>query len=352
MHYVRVDGDRVTVAYTIDAGTLDVARDRLRERVDELAPLGNPTVVGEYYRHLMQRVRDGRLRNGISMAYFMREAFALAAHRGAAGDPVKENQAALLALSMYCGSWLVEKAIGTVRTADLADHKPACSQVTLSGRKDLRQHFILSAAIKLASDTGLATMVGEFKELLDTNAGGSGFSFSDLAADRAGVRLAEVATDPATARTLAALMARGPTEAGFFPSIAGLPDNLTETAFTQRFGTVESEPYRAMVADIDGRIARLAAYGGDAAGLRTLAALPMQPAAPAPVSVPRQNPTAPRASTLPNRAIGPANPNDDKALRRLLAQEAKLLQRFTDRHPDVLAVREAIRQRRKALGME
>ena len=54
----------------------------------------------------------------------------------------------------------------------------------------MRQHSIVSAVLKMAADFGMAFMIGEFKELLDFYKGGSGFSFTDVAADLARIRFA------------------------------------------------------------------------------------------------------------------------------------------------------------------
>ena len=51
----------------------------------------------------------------------------------------------------------------------------------------------MSAGIKLIADSGISFAAGEFKELLDALSGGSGFSFADLAADRAGTHFAKMA---------------------------------------------------------------------------------------------------------------------------------------------------------------
>jgi hypothetical protein len=61
--------------------------------------------------------------------------------------------------------------------------------IMLGGRQDLRLHFIVSLGIKVIADSGISFAAGEFKELLDALSGGSGFSFADLAADRAGPTL-------------------------------------------------------------------------------------------------------------------------------------------------------------------
>lgn len=45
----------------------------------------------------------------------------------------------------------------------------------LANRQDLRLHFVFSAALKILASSGLSFSIGEFKELLDSQHGSSGF---------------------------------------------------------------------------------------------------------------------------------------------------------------------------------
>ena len=62
-------------------------------------------------------------------------------------------------------------------------------QPTMLGRRDLAQHFVLSAFLAANSGTQAAEAAGLAKEVVDAQ-GPSGFSFTDIAADRAGIRFA------------------------------------------------------------------------------------------------------------------------------------------------------------------
>jgi hypothetical protein len=128
-----------------------------------------------------------------------------------------------------------------------------CAGTTLAGRDDLRQHFVLSAGLDAATSSSAAFGVGELKELLDTNPGGSGFSFDDMTADVAGVRFARtfLATGP---DGWAALAARIGDEDAVLPSLAGLPSGLSSDEFSARYGSVDSDAYAALVAEIDRRV--------------------------------------------------------------------------------------------------
>jgi uncharacterized protein YfiM (DUF2279 family) len=61
----------------------------------------------------------------------------------------------------------------------------------LLGRYDSAQHFVISAALAAWAGEPAANAIGVYKEIDDSRRG-SGFSFADLAADRAGTRFGEV----------------------------------------------------------------------------------------------------------------------------------------------------------------
>jgi hypothetical protein len=107
----------------------------------------------------------------------------------------------------------------------------------------------------LVSDAG-----GLIKEELDTLTHGSGFSFGDLAADRAVVRFAIAATrSPVDEQALQARLHRGFAVDDFFPQITDLPERLTLEQFRTVYGGVGSQRYRQVVADIEARLDRCAA---------------------------------------------------------------------------------------------
>jgi hypothetical protein len=89
---------------------------------------------------------------------------------------------------------------------------------------------------------------------------GSGYSFVDLAADKAGVKFADYLADPDTAKAAQSRLAIASDEALFFPVIKDLPEGLKTDAFRQTFKTVDSPEYQAMIAEIKGRIAGLGLY--------------------------------------------------------------------------------------------
>lgn len=179
------------------------------------------------------------------------------ARTGASGDAAAENRAAIVALMLYLQGVDVPRLLGEPGGAQ---HRGRARALTLRGRRDLAQHFVISAGIAAAGGSQLADAVGLFKELDDSRTG-SGFSFSDLAADRAGVRFAETATGPAAAR-VQALMAERPMESLFMPDTRGLPEFMPEAEFVRRFGGVDTPRYREVADDIERRIDALEVHRG------------------------------------------------------------------------------------------
>ena len=99
------------------------------------------------------------------------------------------------------------------------------------------------------------------KEQLDALARGSGFSFGDLAADRAGVRFATAATESeATAKAMQARLRNGFSVDDFFPPAADLPENLTVEQFRRDYGGVGSQRYRQKIREIETRLDRCVVF--------------------------------------------------------------------------------------------
>lgn len=194
---------------------------------------------------------------GVSVARWLAPMFALAAERSAAGgDASAENRAALLALTFFAN----QRPLGLLVPAAHGWTQPRAVALTLQRRPDFALHFLVSAVLAAESGTPLADAVGLWKELADARAGGSGFSFGDLAADRAGTRFGETAVrDPQRLQARIAAGA-GASEADFMPATADLPEFLPEADFLKRYGGVGAAPYNQMLAEIEARIAGLAMY--------------------------------------------------------------------------------------------
>ncbi len=164
----------------------------------------------------------------------------------------RENRAVLLVLAFYVNhvSWA-----SLVPAAHDWPTLPART-LTLQGREDWAQHYLTSAA--MATDLGgrLSDLIGMYKEMLDAapQGHGSGFSFNDLAADKAGVRLGRLALhDPLEVQ---ARLQRIQTDIDFLPDITDLPEFLTQAQLQHRYGGIDAPAYQALMRDIDHRIAQ------------------------------------------------------------------------------------------------
>ena len=189
----------------------------------------------------------------VSLAALAPPLFALALERAGEGDVAPELRAAIAVLALHANGR---------GPADLAARGPpwptaAEREVTLAERVDTARHWIVSAAIAAWAGTALADAIGTWKEV-DDSRGGSGFSFNDLAADRAGARFGELAAgDAARARRLAREVSAAPPEGAFLPRVSDLPEGLGEAEFARRYGGADAPATRRMVATIDARIAAL-----------------------------------------------------------------------------------------------
>jgi hypothetical protein len=166
------------------------------------------------------------------------------------GDARLENRAALTALAAYLGGVSLPKLLqGDSRSI----YRAPQVLLSLHGRRDFAEHFTISAALSINGGSRLANAIGLFKEEEDAGKG-SGFSFTDLAANRAGVRLGERATGDAAAQVQQRLAA-AQNDADLLPDFRDLPEFMPQAEFDRRFGPVGSARYQQVIERIDARLA-------------------------------------------------------------------------------------------------
>jgi hypothetical protein len=183
-------------------------------------------------------------------------AFEFAADNSHRHDTVLPNQAAILALAVIVGDERVaevaNRTMGNERKREILALR---RRIKLRGRNDLARHFWVSAGLTVLSDESRAMAVGITKELMDATAGGSGFSFADLTADRAGNRFAELATrNQSTARRIQRQILKGLDAEDFCPAVSDLPEGLTGAEFQKRMGGLGGSETNEIVADISRRL--------------------------------------------------------------------------------------------------
>lgn len=191
----------------------------------------------------------------ISLVDLITPVFAVADRRGASADAVLENRAAIVVLTFYVDGRYLWSVVPEARTWP----RPSRRTVTLNQRTDLPKHFIISAALSANTGGPFADAVGLYKEVEDSKRG-SGFSFNDLAADRAGSTLGTWAEGASTARALQSRLGTPLVERDIMPETDDLPEFLSAAEFERRFGGVGAPAYNGMTADIEKRIASLPLY--------------------------------------------------------------------------------------------
>ncbi len=186
-----------------------------------------------------------------SLAEVIPPMFSFAAERaGSEQAAIEENRAALVALGLYIGG---ERLRGIVDPS-FSETLPENVKLTLNQRHDLARHFLISAAITVSLDEAVANAVGLIKEIEDAK-GRSGFSFTDIAADKAGVKLAQEATgSPRRARAIQLRLSQVDQESEFMPSIAGLQEGLSEASFQEQYRDMHSAAYKRLEQEISRRI--------------------------------------------------------------------------------------------------
>jgi hypothetical protein len=227
--------------------------DRLRTA---LLPRAEQERLRPYQARLAELTRGGDRAAALSLADLASGLLRLAGVRDADADAAAENRAALFVLAVYASG----KGLASAVPAAADWPRPAARKLTLGGRVDFAQHFAISAALAAGAGGPFADAVGVYKEVDDSRRG-SGFSFADIAADRAGTRFGEAATASATsARKVQALARAGLRESDVMVAARDLPEAMPEAEFKRRFGGVDAPAYNRMIAEIDGRIAALPAY--------------------------------------------------------------------------------------------
>ena len=247
---LRLFPDRVQLRYRWHPALIENARQSLLTGVDRDAL--------RYYHDLLVELQGKGVGTQGSVMPLLGAMFAAAGQRSQHADPIIENTALLTVL----GTWASRRNIGRLVPGNIP--RPGRFRLKLHRRLDFAQHFLASAALAARGDTALSDAVGLFKELADTNRG-SGFSFTDIAADRTGTRFGELATRSAQdARKLQRYIAQGVSEKDVMPDARDLPEHMNAATFKQRFGNIGSPAYTSMMDEIERRIDNTPLYLTDA----------------------------------------------------------------------------------------
>ena len=200
---------------------------------------------------VINNIRDTRP----SLTLLLNEMFQFAKQRSLLSDPIMENRAMLITLGAYMLNKNIPELIGMASTKNIKR-----KNFYLLNRNDLSKHLVISSALTAMADSAFAHAIGLDKELSDSD-GGSGFSFADLTADRAGVTLATTAlSSENNARVMQLRLASVSLESDYMPDINQMPEGIQKLDFSLAYRNTESPEYKLIITEIDQRIANCSIY--------------------------------------------------------------------------------------------
>jgi hypothetical protein len=247
---VNIDQKKLSITYYSSTETFIQARNFLTH--GDINP-----AMSLYQQKLADIVKNHDPEWRLSLAELLQPLFALAYQRSTLDTAIEENRAVIFTVNDYVNKSETKKFLSSpLLQSSSRRYYPAF----LFKRIDLAQHFIGSAAITASVNGQVAKVVGEEKELSDAQ-GGSGFSFVDLAADKAGTRFGEIATSsPENARKIQKQISMVKDYSDFMPDPRDLPEHMNEADFKNRYQSVNSPAFQEISKLIDARIAATPIY--------------------------------------------------------------------------------------------
>ncbi|WP_156912650.1 hypothetical protein [Methylocaldum szegediense] len=254
-------GDKLVKETRIINGRLQVLvnwnRDAWNQAKGLITDLADKERLLVYNEKLAEIINQSQLKRFMRLGPLMQHLFALAKSRSENNDdPIAENRALILVLSAYVNGKNITQWLPS-------NHPPVIPprrEVLLNRRTDIAQHFMASAALAMSGHSTLANMIGLAKEMNDTHSG-SGFSFTDLAADQAGAMFGKTAIrSEDKARKVQAILSQSADESLFMPNIKDLPENLSPADFAARFKDIQSPEFNALKRQIEQRILACSLY--------------------------------------------------------------------------------------------
>ncbi len=246
---VDINEQRVIISYFSSKETRKHARNIITHDIE-------PPELNIYQIKLNEVINKHNPAWRLSLADLLKPTFQLAFERSSIENAISENKLAIMAVNNYVNHTETNPFL----TDSVLKQANLYYPTFLYKRTDLAQHFIGSAAITASLNRDVAKVMGEEKELSDAN-GGSGFSFVDLTADKAGTRFGELATStPENARKAQKAMAEIKDYADFMPDPSDLPEHMNDAEFKSRFDSIDSPVYKELSKEIDNRISEIPLY--------------------------------------------------------------------------------------------
>ena len=232
-------------------------REKVNESIDKVGDLASYYTQSSNVSPALVQIYIDEIEtvNSSKLSDYFKPLFALAVERSKNTNAVDENTAIIWALAVTFGDYRFASLIG------IKQRPRKTITPTLRGRDDLTKHFIYSAALQQLGDIDIGLSIGEAKELLDSISGGSGYSFADLAADKAGLKFAQfITSNNDNAEHAQTHFKDIVDEHLFFPFIHDLPEGFKGSNFKRVIASTKSENYKQVEREVDKRINQLALY--------------------------------------------------------------------------------------------
>ena len=194
----------------------------------------------------------------VSLQAFLPELFAQASERSASTSAIAENRSLLQALSLYVNNLSIHELLDDV--PDDSVYSPPSLRVTLYQRQDLGRHFVSAAAIAASAGVGIAEVLANSKEVYDARYT-TGFSFSDMTANVAGLAMGEAATrSEQLAHELQLQLRDVSAEYEYMPEPDTEGDGMSEATFIEHYRDRSSPRYQARLSNIEAMVNTLPLY--------------------------------------------------------------------------------------------
>ena len=212
-----------------------------------------------YYAHIGDIARDAAQHGrSVSLQAFLPDLFARASERSAQASAIAENRSLLQALSLYVNNLSVHQVLDDVPADSV--YSPPVLRVTLYQRQDLGRHFVSAAAIAASAGASIAEVLANSKEVYDARYT-TGFSFSDMTANVAGMTLGETATrNEQLAHELQLRLRDASAEYDYMPEPDTEGDGMSEATFIERYRDRNSPRYQARLNNIEAMVNSLPLY--------------------------------------------------------------------------------------------
>ncbi|MFT4861468.1 MAG: hypothetical protein ACI95C_000678 [Pseudohongiellaceae bacterium] len=216
--------------------------------------------VAHYYQFLNQIAATTPLDiKAVSLNAYLVPLFAEArAQSIATQDHISENRAAFQALGAFVNQEDIAQLIGRELAQDFVPSNQI--EVRVHRREDLAKHLTAIASITSSAGADFASMVSTTKEAYDARYR-SGFSFSDLAANTVGVKLASLGTaNQDSAARLQLRLAQVKDASEYMPLFGSNTDGLSENDFSTLYIDRNSAEYMLRVQEIESLVSSASVF--------------------------------------------------------------------------------------------